>query len=52
MISFIENEHLLLEGAAGTAVATLIKLQKKLKGKRVVSLSVAGISVWILLNKF
>ena len=35
MISFIENEHLLLEGAAGTAVATLIKLQKKLKGKRV-----------------
>ena len=35
MISFIENEHLLLEGAAGTAVATLIKLQNELKGKRV-----------------
>ena len=35
MISFIKNEHLLLEGAAGTAVATLIKLQNKLKGKRV-----------------
>ena len=35
MISFIENEHSLLEGAAGTAVATLIKLQNKLKGKRV-----------------
>ena len=35
MISFIENEHLLLEGAAGTAVATLIKLQNQLKGKRV-----------------
>ena len=35
MISFIENEHLLLEGAAGTAVATLIKMKDKLKGKRV-----------------
>ena len=35
MISFIKNEYLLLEGAAGTAVATLIKLQNQLKGKRV-----------------
>ena len=35
MISFIENERLLLEGAAGTAVATLIKMKDKLKGKRV-----------------
>ena len=35
MISFIENEHLLLEGAAGTAIATLIKMKDKLKSKRV-----------------
>ena len=35
MISFIENERLLLEGAAGTAVATLIKMQDELKDKRV-----------------
>ena len=35
MISFIENERLLLEGAAGTAVATLMKMKNKLKGKRV-----------------
>ena len=35
MISFIKNEYLLLEGAAGTAVATLIKLKNQLKGKRV-----------------
>ena len=35
MISFIENEHLLLEGAAGTAVATLIKMKDELKGKRI-----------------
>ena len=42
MISFIENEHLLLEGAAGTAVATLIKLQNELKGKRVGVVIICG----------
>jgi len=35
MISFIENERLLLEGAAGTAVATLIKMKDDLKDKKV-----------------
>ena len=35
MISFIENERLLLEGAAGTAVATLIKMKDELKDKKV-----------------
>ena len=35
MISFIENERLLLEGAAGTAVATLIKMKNELKDKKV-----------------
>lgn len=35
MIFFIQNERLLLEGAAGTAVATLIKMKDELKDKRV-----------------
>ena len=35
MRSFIENERLLLEGAAGTAVATLIKMKDELKDKKV-----------------
>ena len=35
MIKFLENERLLLEGAAGTAVATLIKMKDELKGKKV-----------------
>ena len=35
MISFIKYEHLLLEGAAGTAIAALMKIKDKLKGKRV-----------------
>ena len=35
MVLYIENEHQLLEGAAGTAVAALIKMKDKLKGKKV-----------------
>ena len=35
MLKFIENERMLLEGAAGTAVATLIKMKDELKGKKV-----------------
>ena len=35
MLEFIENERMLLEGAAGTAVATLIKMKDELKGKKV-----------------
>ena len=35
MVLYIENEHQLLEGAAGTAVAALIKAKDKLKGKKV-----------------
>ena len=35
MLKFIENECMLLEGAAGTAVATLIKMKDELKGKKV-----------------
>ena len=35
MLFYIENEHQLLEGAAGTAVAALIKMKDKLKGKKV-----------------
>ena len=35
MALYIENEHQLLEGAAGTAVAALIKAKDKLKGKKV-----------------
>ena len=35
MVFYIENEHQLLEGAAGTAVAALIKMKDKLKGKRI-----------------
>ena len=34
MVFYIENEHQLLEGAAGTAVAALIKMKDKLKGKK------------------
>ena len=34
MVLYIENEHQLLEGAAGTAVAALIKMKDKLKGKK------------------
>ena len=32
---YIEKEHQILEGAAGTAVAALIKKKESLKGKRV-----------------
>ena len=35
MLKFMENERMLLEGAAGTAVATLIKMKDELKGKKV-----------------
>jgi len=35
MLKFVENERMLLEGAAGTAVATLIKMKDELKGKKV-----------------
>ena len=35
MLAFLENERMLLEGAAGTSVATLIKLKNQLKGKKV-----------------
>tara|TARA_B110000438_G_scaffold55294_1_gene55339 strand:+ start:5892 stop:6845 length:954 start_codon:yes stop_codon:yes gene_type:complete len=35
MVTYIEKEHQLLEGAAGTAVAALIKKKDSLKGKRV-----------------
>tara|TARA_Y100000287_G_C13917248_1_gene208324 strand:- start:192 stop:509 length:318 start_codon:yes stop_codon:yes gene_type:complete len=35
MLKFIESERMLLEGAAGTAVATLIKMKDELKGKKV-----------------
>ena len=35
MLKFIENERMLLEGAAGTAVATLIKMKDELKDKKV-----------------
>ena len=35
MLTYMDKEHQLLEGAAGTAVATLIKKKNDLKGKRV-----------------
>ena len=35
MVFYIKNEHQLLEGAAGTAVAALIKMKDKLKGKKI-----------------
>lgn len=35
MISFIDKEHQLIEGAAGTAVAALIQQKEKIRGKRV-----------------
>ena len=35
MVLYIENEHQLLEGAAGTAVAALLKMKDKLKGKKI-----------------
>ena len=35
MVFYIENERQILEGAAGTAVAALIKMKDKLKGKKV-----------------
>ena len=35
MVFYIENEHQLIEGAAGTAVAALIKMKDKLKGKKI-----------------
>ena len=35
MLKFLENERMLLEGAAGTAVAALIKMKDELKGKKV-----------------
>ena len=35
MITYMEKEHQLLEGAAGTAVAALIKKKDDLHGKRV-----------------
>ena len=35
MIDYIKNEHELIEGAAGTAVATLLKMKDDLKGSKV-----------------
>ena len=35
MLRFLENEHLLLEGAAGTAIAALLKMKDNLKHSRV-----------------
>ena len=35
IIQLIEKERVLVEGAAGTAIAALIKMKDKLKGKRV-----------------
>ena len=35
MILYMQHEHQLLEGAAGTAVAALLKMKDELKGKRV-----------------
>ena len=35
MVFYIENEPQLIEGAAGTAVAALIKMKDKLKGKKI-----------------
>ena len=35
MVLYIQNEHQLLEGAAGTAVATLLKKKDELKGMKV-----------------
>ena len=35
MLKFLEKERMLLEGAAGTAVAALIKMKDELKGKKV-----------------
>jgi threonine dehydratase len=35
MVLYIEKEHQLLEGAAGTAVAALLKKKADLKGLRV-----------------
>ena len=35
MVLYMQNEHQLLEGAAGTAVAALLKMKDELKGKKV-----------------
>ena len=35
MLCYIENEHQLIEGAAGTAVAALLKMKDDLKGSRI-----------------
>ena len=35
MIHFIQKERMLVEGAAGTAIAALIKMKNELAGKRV-----------------
>ena len=35
MVFYMQNEHQLLEGAAGTAVAALLKMKDELKGKKV-----------------
>ena len=35
MLDYIKNEHQLIEGAAGTAVATLLKIKDDLRGSRV-----------------
>ena len=35
MVLYMQHEHQLLEGAAGTAVAALLKMKDELKGKRV-----------------
>ena len=35
MVIYMQNEHQLIEGAAGTAVAALLKIKNQLKGKRI-----------------
>ena len=35
MIMYMDYEHQLIEGAAGTAIAALIKKSESLKGKKV-----------------
>ena len=35
MVNYIEYEHSLIEGAAGTAIAALSKLKNELKGSKV-----------------
>ena len=35
MVLYMQHEHQLIEGAAGTAVAALLKMKDQLKGKRI-----------------